>query len=83
MLVSGTSVFLSPPCETEHAMKLLDLLAHLGLWPFDSGMHNVEADEGARYKDMSAGRPIVVPRELRPVVQAARWPTEYARRTMH
>lgn len=64
-------------------MRLFDLLAHLGLWPFDSGMRRAEAEERARREGKVSNRPIVVPPELQPVVHVARWPSEYARRTMH
>jgi hypothetical protein len=64
-------------------MKLLDLLAQLGLWPFDSGMRNIEAEEAICSDEAKQHRPIVVPRGLQPVVHAARWPTENSRRTLH
>jgi len=65
-------------------MKLLHLLAHLGIWPFDAEAENVEAAGGMLHDDISyARRPIVLPEELRPVVVEARWPSDYARRTMH
>jgi hypothetical protein len=75
--------FLAQRWQTERAMRLFDLLAHLRLWPFDSGIRGVEAEERTRREGKGSNRPIVVPPELQPVVQAARWPSEYARRTMH
>lgn len=65
-------------------MKLLHLLAHLELWPFGADAGDGESADGMLHPDSShARRPIVLPEELRPVVVVARWPTEYARRTMH
>jgi hypothetical protein len=65
-------------------MKLLDLLAHLAVWPFDADAGNVGGAGGMPHDGISHARcAIVLPAELRPVVIAARWPSEHARRTMH
>lgn len=58
-------------------MRFLELMARLGLWPFDCQADTDEeaATEGERF--------IVVTPEATSVVHRARWPTEYERRTYH
>lgn len=59
-------------------MKFLELMARLGLWPFDC---QADTDEEAAARE--GGRFIVVPPEATSVVHRARWPTEDERRTYH
>jgi hypothetical protein len=63
-------------------MTFLELMANLRLWPFDEparpGMGRAAGGEGT-----DEPRPILLPESMQPVVQAARWPTEYERRTRH
>ena len=65
-------------------MKLFELMAKLGLWPFDGEVRAVERPEDLLNDDMfDAQRAIVLPAEMRGAVHAARWPSEYDRRDLH
>ena len=65
-------------------MKLFELMAKLGLWPFDGEVRDVERPEDLRNDDtLYAPRAIVLPAEMRGTVHAARWPSGYDRRNLH
>jgi hypothetical protein len=57
-------------------MKMLELMAGLGLWPFDAPGRESEPAEGQPNGDrLHDQRAIVVPEDLRAVVlHPARWP---------
>jgi hypothetical protein len=60
-------------------MKLLELMARLCLWPFDTPPEGDDAD----VVPGCCGQLIVVPKSMQQEVQPARWPSEYERRTRH
>jgi hypothetical protein len=65
----------------EPTMKLLELMAELGVWPFDA---EVRSAGPAEDQLDDTRRAIVLPKEMRPVlVRAAQWPSEYSRLTRH
>jgi hypothetical protein len=65
-------------------MKLIEMMERLGLWPFGMTLEDARAVECAQADNRSeASRAIVVPLSMRSLIHAARWPTEYDRRTRH
>ena len=65
-------------------MKLFELMANLGLWPFDGEVRDVERPEDVLNDDMfHAQHPIVLPADMRGAIHAARWPSGYDRRHLN
>ena len=65
-------------------MKLFELMANLGLWPFDGEVRVVGRPEDLLNDDMfHAQRAIVLPADMRGAIHAARWPSGYDRRNLH
>jgi hypothetical protein len=65
-------------------MKLFELMAELGLWPFDGTVRAAERAEDLLNDDLSdAQRAIVLPADMRVATHAARWPSEYGRHNLH
>ena len=68
-------------------MKMLELMAGLGLWPFDAPPREIESAEGQPDGDRLHGQraivmpeDLVVPEDLRPVMlHPARWPESQRR----
>jgi hypothetical protein len=65
-------------------MKLFELMVELGLWPFDGTARAAASGEDLVNDGLcDARRVIVLPADMRGAIHAARWPSEYDRRSLH